>query len=92
MHIIEEQKQISEVHGLIDVLRNWNSWKPYFIMLFLHTRREEHVKLSVAVKTPTISFPCCKHSHIFPFIDSELVNNYLFLKEVGILRRSEEIL
>lgn len=84
MHIIEKQKQISEIHGLIDVLRSWNSWKPCFIMLFLHPGRQEHEKFSPAVKTPTTFFPCWIHSHIFLVIDSEIVNNYLLLKEVGI--------
>lgn len=92
MHIIEEQKQISEIHGLIDVLRYWNSWRPSFIMQFLHTGREEHKKLALAVKTPTVSFPYCKYSQIFPVIYSEFVNNCLFLKEVRIHWRSVEIL
>ena len=55
MHTIEEQKQ-SEVRGLIDVLRN--SWRSYYIMLLLHTGKEEHETLSVAGETFTITFPC----------------------------------
>lgn len=61
-------------------------------MLLLHTGREEQEKLSLAAKTPTIFFPYCNHSHIFLGTCSEFVNNDLFLKEVGILWRSEEIL
>lgn len=61
-------------------------------MLLLHTEREEHEKLSLAAKTPTVIFPYCDHSHIFLGTCSEFVNNYLFLKEVGILWRSKEIL
>lgn len=55
MHTIEEEKQ-SEVRGLTDVLRN--SWRSYYIMLLLHTGKEEREKLSVAGETFTITFSC----------------------------------
>lgn len=50
-------------------------------MLPLHTGREEPEKLSLAAKTPTVSFPSGNQSPVFPVRSSEFVNNYHFQKK-----------